>query len=114
MRKTVSRALLFMSGLTFGFVLRSCADNQSSVEVKRASYEYYFNSRRHAKSAISMAKQVLKEFGNVTIADINDITSNSNSDYVDEKYGWRNLDNVKITRTTNGVALIFPEPVKII
>ena len=52
-------------------------------------------------------RSILREYDVVSVADFYE-TVGAPSNYTDNKYGWTNLDDVKIQRDRNGYIIDFP------
>lgn len=89
---------------------------------KKVSYRdaYYYkhvdniilDSRETAENVLNASKEIINEYGFVTIADMYDLAG-LNATYNGEKYGWVNLKEAKIIRVRQGYKLVLPEIVPI-
>lgn len=65
----------------------------------------YFDERGDAESVLIRMKESLATYKSVSVADLYELSGVKFS-YVDYDYGWRNLDNAYVGRTTDGKYVI--------
>lgn len=71
-------------------------------------FDYEFDSRIDAENVLMELRGALKEYGIVSIADLTELLQIT-GEYTDNRYGWTNLDNARITRTRDGYVLDLPK-----
>lgn len=71
-------------------------------------FEYEFDSRTDAENVLIELKNMLHEYGMVSIADLTEMLQIT-GEYTDNRYGWTNLDNARISRTRDGYILDLPK-----
>ena len=54
-------------------------------------------------------KDIIEQYGYVTVADLYDIAGITHISYSFNKYGWTNLDGVMVIFTTIGYTLTLPQ-----
>ena len=70
--------------------------------------------RSSAEDLLRTLREAIDRYGNVSVAELYDAldaTDEAGSDYMDNKWGWTNLDNVQIKRVNYGYWLDLPRPV---
>lgn len=70
----------------------------------------FFESRKEALKALNEMKDILDEYGFVTVADLYHIAGIDNT-YKSNKYGWTNLNNVEVVRVRMGYKINLPQPI---
>lgn len=92
---------------------------QSNKKVSyRDAYYYkhvddiFFDSRETAERVLELLKEIINEYGFVTIADVYE-SAGLDVSYTENKYGWANLKEAKIVRVRQGYKLVLPETVPI-
>ena len=92
---------------------------QSNKKVSyRDAYYYkhvddiFFDSRETAEKVLKLLKEIINEYGFVTIADMYDLVG-LNATYTEQKYGWVDLKEAKIIRVRSGYKLVLPEIIPI-
>lgn len=71
-----------------------------------------FDSRTSAEEAKEKMEETIDEFGYVAVSDLYEIAGIKN-DYLDSKYGWTSLRNVKVIRCRDGYYIDLPKPLLI-
>ena len=66
------------------------------------------DNRGEAEAVIHQLKDMLAEYGEVSVGDLYDIVGISN-DFTDYKYGWVNLESAKAVRVRDGYFLDLPK-----
>ena len=76
---------------------------------------HVFDTRTEAIEALDYLRDTIKDYGYTSINDYYDTFKDANMQqtYMNERYGWFNLDEVKIEHVPNGWALVLPEPIGI-
>lgn len=74
--------------------------------------DIFFDSRETAERVLELSKEIINEYGFVTIADMYDLAG-LNTTYTEQKYGWVDLKEAKIIRVRPGYKLILPEIIPI-
>jgi hypothetical protein len=78
---------------------------------------HVFDTRTEAIEALDYLRDTIKDYGYASINDYYDTFKDANmkQTYTNERYGWFNLDEVKIEHVPvpNGWVLVLPEPVSI-
>ena len=92
---------------------------QSNKKVSyRDAYYYkhvddiFFDSRETAENVLNASKEIINEYGFVTIADMYDLAG-LDAPYTGQKYGWVDLKEAKIIRVRSGYKLVLPEIISI-
>lgn len=67
-----------------------------------------FGNRVEAESVLNSMKDIIKQYGFVSIGDLYDASGVPSKDYQFNKYGWTNLDDAMIIHTTLGYTLALP------
>jgi len=68
-----------------------------------------FENGGEAKDVLSAMIDILSEYPHVTVADLNELAGLDGA-HTDNKYGWDNLSEGRVRRTTAGYLLELPEP----
>lgn len=68
-----------------------------------------FHDRIYAESLLEILKDLVKKYGFVTKADLNDIAGLSTIP-ADEKSGWIDLKNSHVSSVEDGYILVLPQP----
>lgn len=108
----VIAACSFMAGIALGDMAHE------SAEAKKESSRPMYNGTTHygdlrfasfddATDVLCVMKNVVKTYGWASIADLCDLAGIRPS-YVDNKYGWWNLDAAYIHRVKDGYKICFP------
>ena len=71
------------------------------------STDYVMNSRQEALDVLDYLRENLENYGLVTLADFFDLIG-IESQYVDNNYGWTDLENVTIVPVRGGYTLSLP------
>lgn len=71
-----------------------------------------FDSREKAENVLETLKEIINEYGLVTVADLHE-SAGLDISYTENKYGWVNLKEAKIVRVRQGYKLVLPETVPI-
>ena len=76
--------------------------------------KYTFHSRKAAEEALDFLKRVVKDYGYVSLADLNDYCEIM-SDYRENKFGWfkKAIDEAEVQYTGNGWFIVMSKPVSI-
>lgn len=67
-----------------------------------------YSNRVEAETVLNSMKDIIKQYGFVSIADLYDESGLVGKDYTFNKYGWTNLDDAMIIHTTAGYTLSLP------
>lgn len=71
-----------------------------------------FDSRETAENVLEASKEIINEYGFVTVADMYDLAG-LDAPYTGQKYGWMDLKEAKIIRVRQGYELVLPEIIPI-
>lgn len=71
------------------------------------STDYIMNSRQEALDVLDVLRENLENYGLVTLADFFDLIG-IDTQYVDNNYGWTDLENVTIVPVRGGYTLSLP------
>lgn len=72
-----------------------------------------FKSRSEAEKVLEKAKEILFEYGQVSVGDVLDICDLPHT-FTDEQYGWDDLSRAEVRRMSSGkYTLVMPEPHKV-
>lgn len=76
---------------------------------------HVYDMRTEAVEALDYLRDAIKHYGHASINDYYDTFKDANMQqtYMNERYGWFNLDGVAIKRIPNGWVIDLPEPVGI-
>ena len=74
--------------------------------------DIFFDSRETAEKVLELSKEIINEYGFVTIADMYDLAG-LNTTYTEQNYGWVDLKEAKIIRVRPGYKLVLPEMIPI-
>lgn len=69
--------------------------------------EITLESRRDAEAVLNQMRDILQQYGAVTVADLYDSVNLSHS-FTDVKYGWTDLRNADVARDGDGWYIKFP------
>ena len=86
--------------------------SRERIKKERGSTRYKYDeiiidTRAEATEVLEYLRSILREYDVVSVADFYE-TVGAPSNYTDNKYGWTNLDDVKIQRDRNGYIIDFP------
>ena len=81
---------------------------QSPNEMTPAYGIPIYENRVAAENALNEMKDIVKQYGFVSIGDMYDVSGLVGKDYTLNKYGWTNLDDAMIIHTTAGYSLSLP------
>lgn len=88
-----------------------------SERVLRFSFrDVVMRDRASAQDLLDTLRHAIATYGNVSVAELYDAldcTEEAGADYMDNKWGWTNLDNVPIKRVASGYWLDLPKPVSL-
>lgn len=94
-----------------GVNYRSYYDFKNSRPKTPDGYSHiHFPSRVDAENALDEMKDIINQYGVVTIADFYELSGNHNFVYNSSKYGWVNVDRCKIVRIKDGFKIDLPDP----
>ena len=88
--------------------VRSQFSYQSPNEMTPAYGIPIYENKVAAENALNEMKDIVKQYGFVSIADLYDASGLVGKDYTFNKYGWTNLDDAMIIHTTAGYTLVLP------
>lgn len=88
--------------------VRSQFSYQSPNEMTPAYDIPIYENRVAAENTLNAMKDIVKQYGFVSIADLYDESGLVGKDYTFNKYGWTNLDDAMIIHTTAGYTLSLP------
>lgn len=94
----------------YGDRFRKSSEDRSSIVTKSYNFENLeFSSRGDAELVISELEDALQQYGYFTVGDVYD-HAGLTAPYTAEKYGWKSMRNIGITRTLKGYVINFPSP----
>lgn len=70
-----------------------------------------FNEKETADAVLSTIKNIIKEHGFATIADIFSQIDEKDTTWIDNEWGWDDLSNVKIREDRSRYIIDLPEPI---
>lgn len=85
-------------------------------QVRRTIYDVNtieFASIEAVKSIIAQLQDIVKRYHFVTVSDFYDIIQQPSTNYLDDRYGWYNLDGLDWSRGRDGYVINFPRVVVI-
>ena len=74
--------------------------------------DIFFDNRETAERVLELSKEIINEYGFVTITDMYDLAG-LNTTYTEQKYGWVDLKEAKIIHVRPGYKLVLPEIIPI-
>lgn len=101
-------------------ILKKCTKTIKPISIKRVvrynnniltKPEFIFRSQDEAEKVIYGLQELLSWYGFVSVADLYNLIG-CESNFIDNKIGWYNLDVVEIMRTYNGYKTTLPMPVE--
>lgn len=134
--KITTGGLVILGGYVFAYkygYVRGLLDLQMSLEEdykkrserpKRGYSEYYrrsseprddiyiLNSRTEAEEVLENLRNILTNYGSVTVADYKELIGIISS-FKENKLGWTDLSNAEIIRSFDGWTVVLPEPKKL-
>lgn len=90
-------------------------DDRHSGRGRSSIYSYddiVLETRGEAEAVLSRMDEIMEEYGTVRVADLYDLVGVT-GEYTDNKYGWTNIRNAKITRVRDGYVIEMPRAVSI-
>lgn len=76
-----------------------------------AGYEYddiIIESRGEAELVLERLDEIIASYGMASIADLYDLVGMTSRSYMDNKYGWTDIRNAKVTQVRDGYILQLP------
>ena len=61
-----------------------------------------FNTRRDAEEVYTALRDIITDYGYVSVGDIYDLIGEYEGSYTDHKYGWTEMGDIMFMRTSNG------------
>lgn len=92
---------------------RSRGYTPSSKNQTRSGHTYediVVGSRADAEEVLTRLDEAIERFGMVSIADLYDLVG-KDSDYTDQRYGWKNLRSADAVRVTDGWWIKLPKAI---
>lgn len=94
---------------------RSNRSNRRDDDADRDSrFDYrdiIFDSKAEAERVIDKLVELIDEYDQASVADLFDAANMSrNSTFVDNAWGWTNLDDARSRRVSGGYELVLPKP----
>lgn len=86
--------------------------NRHSQSRGRTMQDIILDSRRDAQDVLNSLVDIIDEYGQASVADLNDLIGVSGK-YTDNDYGWDNLNTARITHIRDGYLLDLPKPIYI-
>lgn len=83
-------------------------DNEPRTRTPYSYDEIILPSRSAAEEVLDRMDELIKEYGQVAVADLYDLVGITGS-YTDNKYGWTNLRNAEAIRDRDGYLLRLPK-----
>ena len=83
-------------------------NNESRTRTPYSYDEIILPSRSAAEEVLDRMDELIKEYGQVAVADLYDLVGITGS-YTDNKYGWTNLRNAEAIRDRDGYLLRLPK-----
>lgn len=84
--------------------------NQPKQPSLYAVQTYVFQDRGPAEAVLAEMRERCEAFGMVSVADFYDMIGQAgNTDYTNNKFGWRNLSTATIERDGSGFVIRFPK-----
>ena len=80
-----------------------------AMNAERGPIDIVFESGVEAETAFDHIKQVMKEYAQVTVADVCDICE-LDSNYADNNYGWTHVSDMHILEGGGEYTLCLPKP----
>lgn len=71
--------------------------------------EVVLGTRAEAEAVFESLFEKLEKYGSVTVADFYR-TVGATANYMDDRWGWKNLDDADVKRVRDGVLLVLPNP----
>lgn len=85
-------------------------DKVSYINYYNDNWDYIiFESRKEAMKALDEMKDILEEYGFITVADMCDM-ADLPAPYTSNKYGWTNLSNAEVVRVRMGYKISLQKP----
>lgn len=75
--------------------------------------EIYFRSGREADDVLDELGDIIKEYGQVSVAEFFKLANIDSSSWTHTKWGWDDLSRARCTHTRNGYAIMFPKPIEL-
>lgn len=139
MRNSFKYALVFMGGVTVGVgicgvkvisyatergylqdaitkaVFNKLGDKSQKSSTERFMYieNIVFETRDAAEQVFSDVLDILKNYGCITVGDLQNIAGVASVNYMNTKYGWTSTNNFEILKTRKGYELRVPKAIKI-
>ncbi len=70
-----------------------------------------FDSREEAEDVLDLLVNLIEDYGEASISDFYDAAGVTSGNFTDNKYGWNNLNNAKITRRGSDFFIRLPRPI---
>lgn len=72
----------------------------------------HFNSREEAENILFRMEEIVRQYGKISVSDMFDMIGLS-CNRIANRYGWKNIRNVRIERTDGGWRINLPTPVRL-
>ncbi len=96
---------------------RSYYDRPNDRERHRSSsFDYddiLFDSRGEAESVLDRMDELISTYDVVSVADFYELADITNENYMNNKYGWKDIRSAKIVRTRDGYMIRMPRALPI-
>lgn len=96
---------------------RSYYDTPNDRERHRSSgFDYddiLFDSRGEAESVLDRMDELISTYDVVSVADFYELADITNENYMNNKYGWKDIRSAKIVRTRDGYMIRMPRALPI-
>ena len=73
---------------------------------------YILNSRTEAEEVLEKLRNILTDYGSVTVVDYKELIGIISS-FKENKLGWTDLSNAEIIRSFDGWTVVLPKPKKL-
>lgn len=83
---------------------------------RRSSFDYddiLLASRGEAESILDRMDELISTYDVVSVADFYELADITNENYMNNKYGWKDIRNAKIVRTRDGYMIRMPRALPI-
>lgn len=84
------------------------SDSRRSRETRISPFNYVLESRTDAENVLMDLRGVIDTYGVAKISDLTEMLDIT-GEYTDNRYGWTNLDNARVSRDREGWILDLPK-----
>lgn len=75
---------------------------------KETGYRVIFDSKEEALNVKNQLESLIKNYGKVTIQDLNDLCNIHNYNYINNRYGWKSIEGAEILLDNDRFILKLP------